>query len=123
MAAAAGLRLRFDKVAQRLVLRVRTALQAAAPGRAVIFTVTAPIRRPAVATAGIIRLAREADQGVRIVAQIEGNGVCLRRLDDHPLGGVLGFVHNPESDAAAILDLAAAALSPVSPRSNASTSA
>lgn len=41
------------------------------------------------------------------VANIHGNQVRLRRVEGHSDTNVLGFVHNPESDAAALLALAA----------------
>jgi hypothetical protein len=106
--AAAGLRLRFDKVALRLVAAVRAALAGrVADDQTVAFTVTAPIKVPtttAVFLAGIVQgeLPDDEFQGV-----VHGNQIRIRRLmtvvPNAPR--VIGFVHNPASDAVLILSL------------------
>ncbi|MDE2487072.1 MAG: hypothetical protein KGO51_06715 [Alphaproteobacteria bacterium] len=96
-------RLRFDRVAQRLVAEVQAALDAAIPkGDAVIVTVSAPIRLPsrtAVALQAFVRgrlaedvagpIAPEIICGNRVQAWIVRGGVR-----DGP--GVVVFVCNPE---------------------------
>ena len=107
--AAAKLRLRFDKVVLRLVGNLKNSLADFVPeGQAVIFTVTAPIKLPAKTIAALDTLLRGDFSG----GEVQGNQVLARRLTgvaaDRPR--VLGFVHNPESDAGHILDLAEARL-------------
>ncbi|WP_395020553.1 hypothetical protein [Dongia sp.] len=113
-AAAAKIRLRFDKSVQRLLDDVKTALADAIPdGQAIIFAVTAPIRRrakTAIAIEALVRAGLTATGGV--CSTIEDNRVRIRRVRKVPAGKpkVLGFVHNPESDADALLTLAEAHL-------------
>lgn len=112
-AAAARIRLRFDKSVQRLLDGVKTALADAIPdGEAIIFIVTAPIRRRAKTAAAIEALVRGGLSGGESRSTIEGNRVQIRRVAKVPAGRpkVLGFVHNPESDVDALLALAAAHL-------------
>ena len=107
--AAAKLRLRFDRVVQRLVRDVKAALTGSVPeGEAVIFTVTAPIRLPAKTIAALIGLIREGSTG----GEVHGTQVEIRRVAGVPadVPRVLGFVHNPDSEAGRILDLAEARL-------------
>lgn len=108
-AARAGLRLRFDKVALRVTRSLQTSLRGFAPeGEAVLFTITAPISRPARTTAAIEALARNCPPGSRAKDTICGNDVRIRRIGGvaNQVSSVLGFVHNPESDPEALLDLA-----------------
>lgn len=103
--AAAKLRLRFDRVAQRLVRDVKeAATRSVAEGQAVVFTVTAPIKLPAKTIAALIDSIREGSNG----GEVHGNQVQIRRVTGTSAGmpRVLGFVHNPDSDAGRILDLA-----------------
>ncbi len=102
--AAAKLRLRFDRVAQRLVRAVKAALEdSVRSGEAVIFTVTAPIKLPAKTIAALIGLIRKGSNG----GDVHGNQIQIRRVTGVLTGRprVLGFVHNPESAADLILDL------------------
>jgi len=104
-AAAAKLRLRFDKVVVRVVGRLKAALSGIAPeGEAIIFTLTAPIRLPGKTAVEMERMAREGSPG----GEVHGNQVRIRRLTGLPANApkVLGFVHNPESDAETLLDIA-----------------
>ena len=106
---AAGLRLRFDKVVVRLAAHMKAALADLVPeGEAVIFTVTAPIRVPGKTALALEKLARDGSPG----GEINGNQVRLRRVTGLAPGTpkVLGFVHNPDSDAGLILALAEARL-------------
>jgi len=106
--AASKVRLRFDKVVVRLVSSLKAALAEVVPeGEAVIFTVTAPIRRSAKTGAAIEALVRAGLPGGEVSVTIEGNQVRLRRVTGVPAHRprVVGFVHNPESDAGFILNL------------------
>lgn len=110
--AAAGMRLRFDKVAQRLVAHLQAALAPRVPdGEAILFTCTAPIRLPAKTADSMLDLARGLGVGEEVGETVHGNQVRLRRAAV-PAGRptVLGFVHNPESDSGRVLDLMASSL-------------
>ena len=105
-------RLRFDKVVLRLVGGLQAALGEVVPdGQAVMLTVTAPIRLPGKTAAALeskIRncLARRSAK-VGIEETIHGNQVRLRIVKgvSAKASKVIGFVHNPETDAEALLDL------------------
>ncbi len=115
--AAAKFRLRFDKVALRFVTLVKAALAGAVPeGESVVFTITAPIRSPAKAALAVESLARACPPGSERRATIHDNEVRVRRLTGVPkrMPRALGFVHNVESDAGAVLDLAEARLTETS---------
>ena len=106
--AAARIRLRFDKVVVRLVRDLKAALGEVTPeGEAVIFTVTAPIRRCAKTRLAMEALVRAGLPDGGLSTAIEDNQVRLRRVTGVPARRprVVGFVHNPESDAGFILDL------------------
>lgn len=108
----AKIRLRFDKVVLRLVSRLQAALTNVVPdGEAVIFTVAAPIRLPARTIAVLESLVRNIQPGEHREL-VHGNQVRFRRLTEVPqrMPKVLGFVHDPASDAGLILDLAQARL-------------
>jgi hypothetical protein len=106
-------RLRFDRVALGLVDRLRTAVCGSVPqGRTVVVTITAPIRLPwrtAIALEEKIRrLVASRAAPARRTGTIHGNGIQLHLLK----GGtgrtakLIGFVHNPDSDPAILIDLA-----------------
>ncbi|MBV9537988.1 MAG: hypothetical protein JOY70_03525 [Acidisphaera sp.] len=106
-------RLRSDKVAIRLLQRVRDALERDLPdGVCVLFTVTAPIREPAKTTTALIatiraRVSCGAVPGDHI-ATLHDNEVRVRVVacrSPHALR-VTGFVHNPHPAARALLDAA-----------------
>ncbi len=113
-------RLRFDKVALRLVQSVRAAVEAAVPnGLCVIFAVTAPIREPSKTLTGLIetiraRLSLGAGLGEHQAA-IHANGVRVRVVKSRlaHAAKVAGFVHNPDPPPGALLDLAQALLAGV----------
>jgi hypothetical protein len=110
---AAKLRLRFDKVALRLVGRLKDALASAVPdGETVVFSISAPIRLPAKTAVALDHLLRDGRTDEERREIVHGNEVRARRLKDVPrhMPKVLGFVHNLESDASAILALAEARL-------------
>jgi hypothetical protein len=111
--ASAKLRLRFDKVALRLVRTLQDALaHSVADGEALLFTVTAPIKQPGQTAETMESLARGVPARQGVGETVHGNEVRLRRIADIPAGRpkVLGFVHNPESDPIEILNLAEAGL-------------
>jgi hypothetical protein len=110
---AAKLKLRFDRVVVRLVGDVKAALAEVVPQRqAVVFTVVAPIKLPAKTIAALAALARDCPPDGERREVLHGNPVRLRRLTGVAphMPKALGFVHNPDSDAGVILDLAAARL-------------
>jgi len=109
---AAKLQLRFDRVVVRLVGDVKAALADVVPQQAVAFTVVAPIKHPAKTAAALQILARDCPPGGERREVLHGNPVRLRRLTGVAphMPKTLGFVHNPSSDPALILDLAAARL-------------
>ena len=106
--AAAGIRLRFNKVALRLVDGLKTGVvQSLLGDQSIVFTVTAPIRNPAKTSAALQELLRDLPAG-ELRETINGNEVRARRVNAVLIGmpRVIGIVHNPESNADLILDLA-----------------
>jgi hypothetical protein len=111
-------RLRFDKVAQRVVRDLRDTLSRAAPrNAAVIVTVTAPIRLPAKTVAELGRqfagrLARDFDKvicGNRVRARI-----VRRCVPGSPK--VVVFIHNPAPPPGGLFKIAEDLLSAASKR-------
>ena len=103
----AGIRLRFDKVALRLIGDLQASAAEVFPeDESIVFTVTAPIKRPAKTSAALHRLLRDLPSG-NVRQTINGNEVCARKVDAVVTGmpRVMGFVHNPESNPDLILDL------------------
>ena len=79
---AAKLRLRFDKVALRLVGRLKAALASVVPeGEAVIFTISAPIRLPGETAAALETMARSGSQEALRREVVHGAAVRIRRLE------------------------------------------
>jgi hypothetical protein len=106
---AANIRLRSDKSVLRLVNGLKATLAEVVPeGQAVIFTVTAPIKRRAKTAAALESLVRGGLPSGEVRNTIQDNQVRLRRVTGLPahMPKVIGFVHNPESDAGLILALA-----------------
>jgi hypothetical protein len=106
--ASAGYRLRYDKVALRLIIGIRDVIDQELPqGQSVIFAIAAPIRHPAKTIAAVSRLLLDAPAG-ELRATVHGNEVRARFVGrvSTDMPGVMGFVHNPERDAGLILDLA-----------------
>jgi hypothetical protein len=110
---AAKLRLRFDKVASRLVDGLKAALASAVPeGETVVFTISAPVRLPAKTAMALDQLLRNGPTDRERREIVPGNEVRTRRLKGVPkhMPKILGFVHSVESHAGTILALAEARL-------------
>jgi len=104
--------LRFDKVANRLIARLRTACNETVPnGTAVLLAVTAPIQQPSKTIAAlkdrIQNLVARESKTNDVQETIHGNGVRMRLLRNLPRHAprLIGFVHNPESDPHLLFDL------------------
>ncbi len=111
--AAAKVRLRFDKVVVRLIDGLKAGLAEVVPDdQTFVFTLTAPIKRPAKTGAAIEALVRDGILERDLSITVHSNRVRLRRvagvLADMPR--VAGFVHSSEVDASLILDLAETSL-------------
>jgi hypothetical protein len=103
---AAKLRLRFDRVALRLVGGLKVALAGVVPeGQTVLFAITAPIRLPGKTAVALEHMVRSGPPDTERREIVHGNEVRIRRLTSVPahMPKVLGFVHSAESDAGAIL--------------------
>ena len=118
---AAKPRLRFDKVATRLVERLQATLGAAVPdGMTVLLTITAPIRLPSRTAASledkIQALLGRGSPDRDEKDTIHGNRVQIRLLRDQPgrAPKMIGFVHNADSDPVLLLNLAGESLELVS---------
>jgi hypothetical protein len=111
-AADATIRLRFDKVATRLIERLQAAVAGPVPqGTTVLVTITAPIRLAAKTAAALeerIRtlLARGLSDRDRMET-LYGNRVRIRlwRHDAARRPKLIGFVHNPDVDAVLLLNI------------------
>ena len=109
---AAKPRLRFDKVATRLIERLQATLGETVPdGMTVLLTITAPIRlasKTAAALEGKLHaiLGRESPSRDEKIT-IHGNRVQIRVLRDAPERApkMVGFVHNPDSDRLLLLNM------------------
>ena len=107
---AAKPRLRFDRVATRLIEGLQAILGEAVPdGMTVLLTITAPIRLPsktAAALKGKIQtlLGRESP-GRDEKTTIHGNRVQIRVLMGASAPKMIGFVHNSDSDPLLILNM------------------
>lgn len=105
-------RLRFDRVALRLVGALQAALSEFVPdGEAVILTVTAPIRLPSKTAAALETKVRDclARRSAPVEAKdtICGNQIRVRLVTgvSRRMSKVIGFVHNPDSDPDVLLCL------------------
>ena len=110
---AAKFRLRFDKVALRLVDGLKGVLAGVVPeGQTVIFTISAPISLPRKTAAALETMIRSGPRDTERREIVHDNEVRIRRLRGVPkqMPKVLGFVHSVGSDAGAILALAEARL-------------
>lgn len=99
-------RLRFDRVVLRLLDGLGEALGAIVPdGTTVVVTVTAPIRLPGRTEAAIVERVR--DGAADVSDMMHGNAVRLRRVAGLAAGmpKLVGFVHNPGTDPATLLDM------------------
>ena len=103
-------RLRFDRVALGVVRRLQASLSKSVPdGKAVIVTITAPIRQDSRTGAALEDGIREllAARRAQLKATICGNRIQVRVLK----GGasrtakLIGFVHNPEPDPSVLFEV------------------
>jgi hypothetical protein len=105
-------RLRFDKVAIRLIERLQATLGETLPdGMTVLLTITAPIRLPS-KTAGALEdkiqtLLRRGSPGRDEKDTIHGNRVQIRLLknESERAPRMIGFVHNSDSDSLLLLNM------------------
>jgi hypothetical protein len=109
---AAKPRLRFDKVATRLIERLRATLSETVPdGMTVLLTITAPIRLPSKTAASledkIQTLLGRGSPGRDEKDTIHGNRVRIRLLRDESgrAPKMIGFVHNSDSGAPLLLNM------------------
>src|SRR5208282_6240305 len=110
---AAKPRLRFDKVATRLIERLQATLgETRQPtGMTVLLTITAPIRLPSKTAASledkIQTLLGRGSPGRDEKATIHGNRVQIRLLRDESERApkIIGFVHNSGSDPLLLLNM------------------
>jgi hypothetical protein len=108
-ARAAKLKLRFDKVVRRLTGDLKATLAGVLPeGQSVVITVTAPIRHPAKTAETLESIVRDGLAHGELCKTIHGNKVWVRPITHvaTSMPKVLAFVHNTESDARLILDIA-----------------
>ncbi|MEQ9100718.1 MAG: hypothetical protein RIF36_16500 [Imperialibacter sp.] len=104
--------LRFDKVVVRLLGSLKASLEGEIPtGKAVVVTITAPIKLPA-KTADALKEKIEGALASGIPHEelniaVFHNTVCLKVLNVSPHQGMkfLGLVHNPDTDPRLLLDL------------------
>jgi hypothetical protein len=104
--------LRFDKVATRLIARLRATLGETVPdGMTVLLTITAPIRLPSKTAAAledkIQTLLGRGSPGRDEKDTIHGNRVQIRLLRDESgrAPKMIGFVHNSDSDPLLLLNM------------------
>lgn len=109
---AAKPRLRFDKVATRLVERLRSVLSETVPdGMTVLLTITAPIRLPSKTAASledkIQTLVERRSTGRDAKETIHGNRAQIRLLAGESARApkMIGFVHNSDSDPVQLLNM------------------
>jgi hypothetical protein len=109
---AAKPRLRFDKVATRLIQRLQATLGETVPhGMTVLLTITAPIRLPSKTAAAledrIQTLLGRGSLGRDEKDTIHGNRVQIRLLRDESgrAPKMIGFVHNSDSDPLLLLNM------------------
>ena len=112
LAARAGLQLRFDRVALRVVRALQHELATTVrEGQTVIIAVAAPIRHPSKTTAALIGLVNEGRSG-KIDGEAYGNEICLRWVSPVPehMPRVFGFVHSHGTSANCLFDIAEAVI-------------
>jgi hypothetical protein len=105
--------LRFDRVVMRVLDDLRRFAEGKTPaGASVILTLTAPIRMPAKTISALeleIEALLRAGLGDRDrIAEVCSNAVRLRLVEHAPTRDhrLVGFVHNRDSDARHLVDLA-----------------
>lgn len=98
--------LRFDKVATRVVDRLKAAARKTVPGgTTVVVTITAPIRLASKTTAVI----EEKIETLRDQATtVHGNRIQIRvlRHDSTRAPKLIGYVHNPDADLRVLFEAA-----------------
>lgn len=106
-------RLRFDKVANRFMERLRTFVRRSMPdGATMLLTVTAPIRLPSKTAAALeerIGIFLEMPEPLKDEeGKIHGNRVRIQVLTEGPVEAakLVGFVHNSDSDTSVLLEVA-----------------
>lgn len=109
---AANPRLRFDKVATRLMERLQAAVRDEVPaGVTVLVTVTAPIRLASKTAAFLEERTRtllgRRSHGRDETATIHGNRVRIRVLkgQSNRVPKLIGFVHNPDTDPLLLMNM------------------
>jgi hypothetical protein len=110
---AAKPRLRFDKVATRLIDRLQATLGETVPdGTTVLLTVTAPIRVPAKTAAALedkvqTLLGRGSPDRDDVKDTIHGNRVRIRlvKSESKRAPKLIGFVHNADSEPLVLLSM------------------
>jgi hypothetical protein len=119
IAASAGLslsnlRLRFDRVATRVLAQLSSAADRAAPeGVLVLLAMTAPIRLPAKTVSAVVEEMETLIShavGAEMDALINGNSLRMKRVSIQPSKRLnfIGFIHNANENPARLLDLAEA---------------
>jgi hypothetical protein len=115
--------LRFDKVATRLMERLKTAAGETVPdGITALVTVTAPIRLPSKTAASVAdkiqALLVQGPLGSDERETIQGNQVVIRlfRHGSHQVPKLIGFGHNPDSDPLQLLNMSGGLLELISLR-------
>jgi hypothetical protein len=105
-------RLRFDKVATRLIERLQAAVGETVPvGMTVVLTITAPIRLPSKTAAALEEkmpaLLRRRSPGRDEKDTIHGNRVRMRLLrgESERAPRLIAFVHNSDSDPLLLLNM------------------
>ena len=103
-------RLRFDRVALGLVRRLQASVSKSVPeAKAVIVTVTAPIRQASKTGAALEERIREllAAGRAQLKATIHGNRIQVRVLQGgaRRTSKLMGFVHNPKPDPSVLFDV------------------
>ena len=118
---AAKPRLRFDKVATRLIERLRATLSENVPdGMTVLLTITAPIRLPSKTTVSLEEkvqsLLARSSPGRDEIATIHGNRIRMRllRSESKRAPKMIGFVHNSDSDSLLLLNMSRELLEAIS---------
>jgi hypothetical protein len=105
--------LRFDKVATRLMERLRANVGATRQptGMTVLLTITAPIRLASKTAAAleekIQTLSERGSRGRDVKVTLHGNRVMIRLLrgKSELTPNMIGFVHNPDSDPVLLLNM------------------
>jgi hypothetical protein len=110
--AAAECRLRYDKVALRLIAGLKAGIPQELPmHHGIIFAIAAPIKHPSKTISALTEILPTVPAG-GLRTTVHGNKVHARRVarTSTDIPRVMGFVHNPDREADLILDLVEATL-------------